>query len=143
MRPHVSFRKIACVANVAPLGGPPACSAGENDGDEIEAFYHVTCEGEYLRPSQSDAPLTALESMDVYEAYRIPQKTASGYQYSVVLIDHDPAREGYAWEAIIDTGEMIGLLFSCSLSAEELVTARHYDQPVPTPAPTAIATPVP
>jgi hypothetical protein len=137
IRPHVGFRKIACAAEAA-LGGPPKCASGENDGDQIEAFYYATCEGQYLRPSDIGPPLDALANMEVYGAYRIPKKTEAGYEYSIVLVDHASAREGYAWEAILDNGEIIGLLFSCSLPAGDLLGARHYDVPVPTPEPTRV-----
>ena len=142
IRRHFGFRKIACAAE-AVLGGSPNCAHGENDGDQIDAFYYATCEGQYLRPSGIGQPLDALTNMEVYGAYRIPKKRDSGYEYSIVLIDHASAREGYAWEAIVDNGEMIGLLFSCSLSPEELIAARHYAAPVPTPEPTPSATPAP
>lgn len=142
IRPHVGFRKIACAAEAA-LGGPPKCANGENDGDQIDAFYYATCEGQYLRPSDVGQPLDALTNMEVYGAYRIPKNRDSGYEYSIVLTDHASAREGYAWEAIVDNGEMIGLLFSCSLSPEELIAARHYAAPVPTLEPTSSATPAP
>lgn len=137
IRPHVGFRKIGCTTEPAQ-GGPPMCASGESDGDQIHAFYYGTCEGQYLRPAEIDQALNGLADMEVSGAYRIPKKTESGYEYSIILEDHASTREGYAWEAILDNGEIIGLLFSCSLSPEDLVKLRHYETLVPTPEPTPV-----
>lgn len=141
IRPHLGLRNIPCSTSTS-TGGPPRCVGGEADGDPIDAFYYSDCEGEYLRASELELPLTQLSRFEVEDAYRIGRKTDAGYEYAVVLVDSTPEREGKAWEAIINGGEVIGLLFSCSLSAEELVDARGYGDAVPTPEP-VIATPAP
>ena len=141
IRPHVGFRKIACAAN-SNDPSVPTCQSGEEDGDQIDAFYYGTCQGEYLRPVDVDEPLNVLTDMDVYGAYRIPKKGDSPYQYSIVLVDNASERDGAAWEAVIDDGEVIGLLFSCSLSPEDLVAVRRYTDAVPTPGAAAL-TPTP
>ncbi len=126
IRPHVGFRKIGCAAEPNGPGAPPKCEDGERDGDQVDAFYYGTCEGQYLRPAEVDQALEILKRTDVYAAYRLAKRAGDLYQYAIVLEDSAPARDGYAWEAVVDNGEMIGLLFSCSLSPEDLVAARPY-----------------
>jgi hypothetical protein len=142
IRPHAGLRKIGCTTEPAGPGSAPTCQGDEKEGDQIDAFYYATCEGAYLRAAQIDEPLQVLANVDISGVYRIPKRGNASYQYSIVLIDHASARDGYAWEAIIDNGEMIGLLFSCSLSPEDLLKTRRYTDVVPTPAATTL-TPTP
>jgi hypothetical protein len=76
--------------------------------------------------------------MDVDKAYRLKRR-GDEYEYAIVLVDRAPERLGQSWEVVVDKGEMIGLLFSCSLSADDLIAARGYREEVPTPG----ATPAP
>jgi hypothetical protein len=142
IRPHVGLRQIACTTAAGDVGLAARCESGERDGDMVQAFYYSSCEDGYFRASGVDRLLDVLAEMDVYGVYRTPRKGTAPYQYSIVLVDHASARDGYAWEAIIDSGELIGLLFSCSLSPEDLVKTRRYTDVVPTPAATAL-TPTP
>jgi hypothetical protein len=132
IRPFVGFRKIACVAYASDVGAPK-CQGNEKDGEQIDAFYFASCEGGYVRPPDVDEPLQVLTQTDVYGAYRLPKKDGSPYEYSIVLVDRASVRAGSAWETIIDNGQMIGLLFSCTLSPEDLVAARHYTSVVVAP----------
>lgn len=141
MRPYIGLRPVACAAEATEDGAPP-CRNGEAPGDDVDAFFLSDCAGRYLREDEIDQPLFALASMEVVAAYRIPRRTQAGYQYSVVLTETANAREGMAWEAVIESGQVIGLLFSCSLTPEELVEVRGYQEEVPTPSPVE-ATPAP
>src|ERR1700694_2102707 len=64
IRPHIGLRKIACAANPT-AGGAPKCQSAEKEGDQVEAFYFSTCEGQYLRASEIGQPLYALAHLDV------------------------------------------------------------------------------
>ncbi len=134
IRPFVGFRHIACIEEAA-AEGPPICRDGETPGAEVDAFYFSDCAGHYVRPDALDQPLDVLASLDVAGVYRVPRRTESGYQYAVVLTDTADDREGMAWEAIVESGQIIGLLYSCSLDPERLVELRGYVDQVPTPAP--------
>jgi hypothetical protein len=132
----IGYRAIGCVAS-ASAGSPPECEDREDPGDQVQAFYYSDCEGTYLRESEIGQAVFALTALDVDGAYRLANKTEDGYQYAAVMVDD----EGMAWEAVIDRGEVIGLLFSCSLPPEDLIETRNYPIAVPTPEPTTVATP--
>jgi hypothetical protein len=132
----IGYRAIGCVAS-ASAGSPPECEGDEDAGDPVQAFYYSDCAGAYLRESEIAQAVFALTVLDVAGAYRLANKTEDGYQYAAVMVDD----EGMAWEAVIDRGEVNGLLFSCSLPPEELIETRNYPIAVPTSAPTAVATP--
>jgi hypothetical protein len=132
IRPFIGLRPIACTDTPTP-GGPPACLAGEAAGASVQAFYFGDCEGAYLRETELDQPLLAMMTLDVREPYRVELKTDAGYQYAIILEDTSAERDGAAWEAIVEQGQIIGLLFSCTLSVDELIDARNYETLVPSP----------
>ena len=139
---HIGLRKIGCTKTPAGVGSPPLCQGREKEGDLIDAFYYATCEGQYLRAPQLGPMLDALKQVEFYRAYRVPRKAGSEWDYAIILVDRGAERNGMGWEAIADKGEMIGLLFSCALTPDELIAARHYTVEVPTPGP-AVTTPLP
>jgi hypothetical protein len=132
VRPFVGFRAIACAAT-PELGGAPPCGPGEETGDQVEAFYLATCEGSYLRPAAVQQALDLLVQMDVYAVYRLPGLARSPGDYSVVLVDRRPDQPPNGWEAIVDDGEIVALLFSCALPPDELVELREYTDAVLAP----------
>jgi hypothetical protein len=134
IRPFIGLRRVACAEEATP-SGPPECINDETPGTEIDAFYISDCEGRYVRAGEVNQPLYALSLMEVRDVYRIPRAINGGYQYAAILTDTTEPREGMAWEAVIEAGQVIGLLYSCSLTPEELIQARGYTEQVPTPEP--------
>jgi hypothetical protein len=134
IRPYIGHKTVGCSEQMSP--SIPACKSGERSGTLTPVFYFSNCNGGYLEPAQVQGPLQRMAAMTLSTyVYRLPQQAQSSDQFSLILIDSSPENAGKAWEAIVDEGHIVGLIYSCALTPEELVAARHYTEAVVLPAP--------
>lgn len=123
IRPYIGFKQVPCSASPRRL---PACASDERDGQQVDTFYVGACEGDYVRPADMDRPLRVMTGTSLYAVYRLPPDKRAAGQYSAILIDRHELRLGLAWEAIIDEGRIVALIFSCAATPQELIKLRHY-----------------
>ncbi len=133
IRPYISFKTVGCSEQAS--SSVPACKPGEQSDTLTPVFYLSNCESGYLEPDQIQEPLQRMAAMKLSAVYRLPPQAQSSGQFSVVLIDSTAENAGKAWEAIVDDGHIVGLIYSCALTPEELLAARHYTDAVVLPAP--------
>ncbi len=126
IRPLIGFRSVACSTQPG-LGGPPKCSAGQSEGDVVEVFMSVQCEGDYRTPDQIDGIASGLAQEELYAVYRVGSDYDSfaeqGFptQY-VAIVSIDLGGPGdSASQLLIGDGQIIGSVSSCVLPAREYV----------------------
>jgi hypothetical protein len=122
--PHIGYRPVGCSSQSSPAA--PRCPTGQPLGVLTAAFYFSDCTGRYLQPGEIDLPLALIASMRLEGFYIMSARGQPSGQYAAILIDQRPETAGLAWEAIIDDGRIVALIFSCSLTPEQLVELRHY-----------------
>jgi hypothetical protein len=127
VRRHVGYREVACSPEGPAFSGSPECAPGEDAGTLAPVFYLGVCEGQYLRPEDIDLALDLMVGLSLHAVYRLPPAKRSSGDFSIILVDTAELRLGQAWEAIVDDGEIVALLFSCALSAEDLLERRGYE----------------
>ncbi len=128
IRPYIGYLPIGCSPQASSAA--PVCATNEADGTQTATFYFSKCEGRYLTPAEIQEPLDLMAAMRLDAIYALPAAGQPSGQYSAVLVDQRPETAGQAWEAIIDEAHIVALIFSCTLTPEELVALRHYGPPV-------------
>ena len=123
LRQFIGSRQVACTRDPQGLGAPPRCEGGEEDGTLVDAFLFASCEGEYLRPPAIDRALNVLAAANVYAVYGVAGDERYQADYSVVMYLGSP-EDATAWEAVVDEGRVVVLLFSCAQAPAELVETR-------------------